>query len=149
MIIDKELKNILKIFAIVAGFIHLKYVFVYFFHGGNYIRNDIFNKLILDTKIFGRRCCSFWPISHFILYGIMTYMFPSKWKEIFVIGLVWEFYELLMSKIIIENTNIINSDSNIQYDNTWWAAEPLDIFFNGLGILLALLIRNGKFCLNV
>tara|TARA_B110000858_G_C17637834_1_gene396606 strand:+ start:208 stop:660 length:453 start_codon:yes stop_codon:yes gene_type:complete len=148
MLIDEKLKNILKICAFLAGFIHLKWLFGYISNRGTYIKSDLFNKLIIDIKLFGRKCCSFWPISHFIFYGILTYMFPSKWKEIFVIGFLWEFYEIIMSKIVIENTDIINNDSNIQYSQTWWAAEPLDIFFNTMGILLALLIRhiqkNGK-----
>lgn len=144
MLIDKELKSILKISIGVAVFIHVISIIV------SFTGYDTFNKLIVDIKLFGRRCCSFWPFSHFIFYGILTYMFPSKWKEIFMIGLLWETYELIMSKLIPKNAITLDSvKSKIQYDETWWFAEPLDIFFNTMGISLALLIRhiqkNGKF----
>lgn len=133
---------VLKIFITVAIFIHVKSVVGYLLSGMNYTRTDVLNKMIVDFELFGRRCCSLWPISHFVLYGIVTYMYPKEWKFIFLIGLVWEIYEWMLSRFFIKNTNVIKSDSNLQYNETWWAAEPLDIFMNTMGIALALLLKS-------
>lgn len=146
--IDKELKGVLKISGGLVLLIHFTWLLLYILGNGKVTVTDKLNKLFVDIKIFGRRCCSLWPITHFIFYGILTYMYPAKWKEIFVLGLLWELYEFIMSKIFIQKTSVISKDSNLQYDETWWAAEPLDVLFNTLGIILALLIRhiqkNGK-----
>ena len=79
--IDKELKSVLKISVGLGLLIHFKVLLMVILGNGKVTETDNLNKLIVDIKIFDRRCCSFWPISHFIFYGILTYMYPANGKK--------------------------------------------------------------------
>ena len=80
-----------------------------------------------------------WGISHFVLYGIMTFIYPKYWLFIFIIGILWELFEYYLEHNLILNCYVLN-DSNIK--QKYWYARYQDIIMNTLGILVALLLKN-------
>ena len=108
--------------------------------------SDVLNKKIVNAPFLGKNCCSTWPISHVVLYAICAYIWPHKWKELFVMGLIWEFIEwvagILQSNSIRPTT--FNSpsehDDSIEYKQ-WWSFKYSDILFNLIGIIIGLCLK--------
>lgn len=141
--------GVYKIYGFTA-FIFIAYVF--FLHITK--TNDFMNKKIIKCDMFGKGCCSSWPISHFILYMILGMLFPDCVLLVIVIGIIWEVIEEMIGYIErktgykIENT--LSSDKT-QYSGTWCRGNPYDILFNIAGFYFGKFIvtMKGKpFCIN-
>lgn len=129
-------------FFTLALTIIMYFCFIYVLSGGNPVYYDLLNRQIVGG-------CSLWPITHVIAYGLITYMHPDRWFEIFIIGCLWEIFEYFMftffsGKIHGKNYYSLtrSSDNKLQYDTVWWSASSKDIIFNTIGISSALLILN-------
>ena len=110
-------------------------------HNKHYIKYDILSKnynftsiKILDNYLNG------WGISHFILYFILAYIYPSEWIFILVCSILWEILEYILSFSVF-NYECKYNNTDVKYNN-WWYAQYEDIVMNILGISLALLIRH-------
>jgi hypothetical protein len=61
---------------------------------------------------------TFWHVTHFVLYFILSYLFPSFYVEFFVICVLWEFIEYF----------------------TFECQDVSDLFFNSTGILTGIAV---------
>lgn len=50
-------------------------------------------------------CFDLWHITHILLYIIIGIIYPDNYLLIFIISIIWEFYEDYMFKYIIKNSN--------------------------------------------
>ena len=106
-----------------------------------YSYSDIVHKDILNAKVFELHyigSCSWWPITHFCSFTIITFFWPECWFVHFVLGLLWEMFEKFY-KIMIENSYKFSrtrkTNQSIEYIN-WWDSSMKDILFNSAGILI-------------
>jgi len=145
----KECYGVYKILPIVILLI-IMYFFVLkiVFGIDNIPGNDFMNRMAFDLKItetlFGEKCCSMWPISHFILYFILGLLFPECDVLVLGLGILWEVFEGVFGTF--EN-KLRNSGSekvkHVEYSNSWWLGSYKDILFNFAGFYTA------KFLLHV
>ena len=77
-----------------------------------------------------------WGISHFILFAIMVYIFPKNWILILIIGIIWEFIEILLSYNKFLNCYLLNYGRK-KYTK-WWYGRYQDIIMNIFGIIFGL-----------
>ncbi len=127
-------------FSIMAYFVILKRIY-----GREFSKHDELNKKVLNAPFLGKNCCSTWPISHFVLYAIVAYVWPDKWKELFALGVAWEFTEGGFGYLQtprdqsprFKNTRM--SDGSIEYEQ-WWSSSYKDVLFNSAGIAAGLLL---------
>ena len=119
---------------IIIYFLVMKYLFK-----KNASAFDPLNKKIINIHIFGKTCCSSWPISHFVSYAIFTYIWPQYIIHIFVLGIVWECVEYLFKLLTTPKGKELkfkrtrNKNNDIEY-TTWWDSSSKDIIFNSMGI---------------
>jgi hypothetical protein len=73
-------------------------------------------------------------LAHFVLYGILTYIYPKEWFFIFMIGVLWEFIEDFFSQLDLKYC--------VGKDYKYWYSRYEDIIMNSLGIAFALIIKN-------
>ena len=111
------------------------------------IQNDFMNVKLFDAPL--ENCCSMWPVSHFILFMILGFIFPSCAVPIISIGILWEIFEVLMSYAgTIKRQATRVTPSNVEYSTNWWAGSFKDIIMNCLGFfvgwLMAKLFRGKK-----
>lgn len=124
-------KNILAIFILIAIIIILIGYLKCNIKTNNF---DILSKnynftnyKLLDNYLNG------WELAHFILYGILTYIYPKEWFFIFMIGILWEFIEEFFSQLDLKYC----FKKNYEY----WYSRYEDIIMNSLGIGTALIIK--------
>jgi hypothetical protein len=105
---------------------------------------DILNKKLFSWKLFGDSCCSFWPISHFILFFILGAIWPGCHILLLLSGILWEIMEEiggrtgdLFYKRIHKGKNKFK---NLEYTR-WWSASFKDIVFNIIGLYLGVGLR--------
>lgn len=79
-----------------------------------------------------------WGISHFILYGVITYIYPKYWLFIFMIGVLWELFEYFLENNPKLNCYVLDDNTIKQ---KYWYARYQDVIMNLLGILTALIIK--------
>jgi len=77
-----------------------------------------------------------WAISHFMYYTILTYLYPEYWMLIFVIGCIWEIYEMFLQSnqpwyVKYIGNCTVTTDSSTK---PWWYGQFEDIIMNTLGI---------------
>ena len=130
------------VFLITGGFI-IGYFYVYLKKFGECaVMADPINKKLFS--IFGFPISS-WPLSHFVVYFLITIIFPSYWIWIICGSILWEGVELFMKEVASEKTlsrtarTRIGSSGEYQY-LTYWESTWEDIIINTLSILIALLI---------
>ena len=125
-------KNILVIFISIAIIIIL---FGYLKCNKRANDFDILNKNYNFTKYsFLDNYLNGWKFAHFLLYGILTYIYPKEWFFIFMIGVLWEFIEEFFSQLDLKYC--------FDKDYKYWYSSYEDIIMNSLGISTALIIKN-------
>ena len=97
----------------------------------NHIIKDPLLKHIPGTKIDG------WSISHFLLFAILGYLFPSKWPYLFGAGALWETMEYFSG----EYPELTKGIGNCSTGEVWWFRQWSDILANSLGIGCGILLR--------
>ena len=109
-------------------------------------KHDILNKKVITAPMLGKNCCSWWPISHFVLFTICAYIWPHKWKDMFVLGVLWEFVEGIIGYLytprneVVRFKNTRSSDGSLEYEQ-WWSSSYKDVYFNSAGIILGLSLK--------
>ncbi len=99
------------------------------------VNSDILNRKVGDMPYL-ENCCSWWPISHFLLFFILGVLFPHCDVLIIGAGIIWELLEMLMSYFFNRQRQPIKSESNVEYSGNWWAGSFKDIVFNIAGFYL-------------
>jgi hypothetical protein len=101
---------------------------------------DVLNKKIFDMPIFGERCCSYWPISHFVFYFILGLFFPQCGLIAMTLGVLWEIFETLFGRVmegVSQNPTPTNDSANVEYNGQWMTGSLKDILFNFAGFYSA------------
>lgn len=137
----------LVILLSVAAAIVLYFGFLITTYGDKASYNDILNIRILPVR--NTTCCSSWPISHFVLFAIMGFLYPQYWLPILAAGVTWEVIEGIINFLHNQGRNhatrSVESSLHVVEYETWWAASNKDIGFNIagqlLGIGIAMLVR--------
>jgi hypothetical protein len=114
--------------------------------------NDIMNQKIFDMRIMGENCCSWWPISHFILFMILGILFPDCDVVIISAGVLWELFEVTWSTLEGSQREELRSKEKIEYSKNWWAGSFKDILFNIAGFYtgkLLVKIRSKRPCIHI
>ena len=140
--------NVMYILFILALAIGVYHTLLILFFKGLYTHNDLLGKMIINSKKLSYtgkllpweeeiyvRCCSIWPLTHFILHLIMGYLFPECWGILLVSGFAWEAVESFIGSLPIhpkldKNNEILEG----QYTKNWWYGNRLDIVANILGL---------------
>ena len=99
---------------------------------------DILNNKIFNLNMFNENCCSWWPVTHFILYLILGIVSPECYLLWIFIGIMWEIIEYYIG--FLDNKNKLDSEkkSNNQYNDKWWTGSINDILFNILGLFIGI-----------
>ena len=125
--------NILKICSIIAIIIHV-FVLIRFFFDKLSINLDIlaFNKQ--NSLIFNG-----WALSHLILYIFIGYYYPDEYLFVFIVSILWEFYEY--------SYMYINFFKNIYYkilktEKMYILGNPYDPLINIIGYYIGSQIIN-------
>lgn len=92
---------------------------------------------------FLEQCCSWWPISHFILFFIIGLLFPGCDYFAILAGIGWELVEVGMYHALNKDRQgVRNLNSNfVEYSESWWAGSFKDIFMNIIGFYTGKIIR--------
>ncbi len=130
-----------KIIFVIVAIIMLHYVAMLVFPN-SYGKIDIVDTRLVNIDISEHtpswinpnlvKCCSIWPVSHFILYTVLGFVAPSCTGLLFTTGILWELFEHGASGFLPNPANL-NPDG--QYSTRWWGANLWDIPANGLGLL--------------
>jgi hypothetical protein len=94
---------------------------------------DPLNKIIVDVPVF-ENCCSWWPISHFMLFFAIGIIFPDCDLIAMVAGILWELFEVVAHRIAsFQRQPVKYQAGKVEYSQSWWAGSMKDIAFNFLG----------------
>ena len=135
-------KNAYRALYILVFLVFSWFIMVRLTAGEDYAKKDPMNNIVFEWNWL-ENCCSMWPISHFIAFAIISFFNPNCEKMLFILGVVWELFEVLMNYIFrgtLIKQPMITGD-NVQYSEIWWAGSFKDIFFNTLGIILGRTLR--------
>lgn len=124
-----------KIFILIIVMI-VFYWFLLLSVNGNEERSvyaDPLNKIVFEAP-FLERCCSWWPISHFILFTVIGFLFPECDVMAILAGIGWELAEVGVYYGIGQNRQGVRkgNTNKIEY-GTWWAGSTKDIVMNIAG----------------
>ena len=139
-------------------FVTVMLIFIYWlilgliFGFDNVPQHDFMNVKMFNLPLF-ENCCSLWPISHFILFLIIGYLYPNCDVVAISGGVLWEVAEVAffyITKRSDRQPTRIADNSRIEYSQNWWMGSFKDIIMNILGFYLGKFLakkRNGeKFC---
>lgn len=103
-------------------------------NNGAIIETDFMNHKVIDLPGL-ENCCSWWPISHFILFLILGILFPECDVLIITAGILWELFEMLMASITASGRQPVRACTGCQleYSDNWWAGSFKDIIMNVAG----------------
>ena len=107
--------------------------------------SDFLNKKIINIELFNKPCCSWWPVSHFILYFILGFLYPDYQFEFIMIGIGWELIEHVsspISKLMRANNENL---TDIEY-TSWVSGSFNDIIFNIIGLYTGIILN--RLCKN-
>lgn len=130
-------------------------IFYFFFLRSSFeekeiVKNDIFNRKIFDIPWL-ENCCSFWPVSHFILFFILGLLFPNCDVPLISLGILWEGFEMFWASVQGSERQWVMENGNIEYSGNWWAGSAKDILFNIAGFYTGKFVSksmNKKICFN-
>lgn len=126
-----------KIFALVVGWILIYWIFLLAYGDGTEkgaVNADILNKIVFKAP-FLENCCSWWPISHFILFSIIGFLFPDCDLMAITAGIGWELVEVgVYHAMGAQRQGVRTSGSqNVEYSGSWMQGSFKDIFMNTAG----------------
>ena len=105
----------------------------------NLVANDFMNQTVF--KLPSGEPISYWPISHFVLFLILGFLFPGCWLLLIVAGILWEVFEMAMGKVMNRSYHhVTRTNGNVQYEQ-WIQGSFMDIFMDIGGIIVGLLLR--------
>lgn len=117
--------GIFIIFMIHAKFLRDKF-------GDRIAEKDFMNKNIGGIPLL--KNISWWPVSHFVMYFILGFMFPYCARGLLTLGMLWEIFESLLGYFNI-NKNLVKPSSLVYQYSSWWAGTVHDLFYNLFGFI--------------
>jgi len=136
-----DLLNLYLVCTLMANIIMLYFLFLRKKFNGKVTTNDALNRKITDIPGLGKNCCSWWPISHFVFFFLLSYKWPQYWLHLVLLGIVWEVYEVVYGKAGSQKKFKKTRVGNKIESENWWSSSAKDILFNGMGILLGTTLR--------
>lgn len=100
-----------------------------------YVGTDVLEKKFIDID-----GCDYWAFTHFTLYMILGYMFPTHFVLFFSVGLGYEVAEYLIGATQNPIKSLGATSDN--GDQSWWYGRYTDIIFNTLGLLTGIFLAN-------
>ena len=79
-----------------------------------------------------------WGMSHFLFYGLLGYLYPSRWVFITIMGIIWELIEMVFKD---HPFYLSKCNYDVNTDKTavgWWYGRWEDIIMNTLGMSLGI-----------
>jgi len=73
--------------------------------------------------------CNGWCISHILYYIVIGYLSPEYWFHMTIIGILFEFFELLLSRLSLFGLN--------RYINSYLISDPIR---NTIGLIIGLIL---------
>lgn len=132
--------GVYRIFLFIVLLICSYWIFLRLMYHDEVVDNDPLNKLVFKAP-FLENCCSWWPISHFVLFFIIGLLYPNCGFVAMTGGILWELIEVIMSGLTRQPRQSIRHDSGaVEYSSNWWAGSFKDIFMNFAGFYSAKLI---------
>lgn len=130
--------------VVVAIMIGLYWVYLRKTYGEKMANNDLMNEKIIDLPWL-ENCCSWWPISHFIFYAILGFLFPNCAVIILGLGILWEVLEVIFGKLVVgsqwKRQALREDDGSIEYSQNWWAGSFKDIIMNTGGFFVGYMLN--------
>lgn len=125
--------GVYKVFFVTTIFIIVYFLLIFFNYGDKLVQNDFMNKVVFNVPG-STTCCSWWPVSHFVLFFILGLLFPECDVPVLVGGVLWELFEtfLSFSKNQPDKHQSISRGNKVEYIN-WWSGSIKDIIFNTMG----------------
>ena len=80
-----------------------------------------------------------WSVTHFLLFMCLGYLFPTEWKFIAGVGLLWEGFEYYVEN---EKPKFLHGIGYCCPERTLWTSKWTDIFVNLLGTSTGILINH-------
>ena len=118
------------IIILIIGVVNLTYYHLYLkLACTNPTQCDFMNKNAFKV---GNTNFSWWPISHFIMYLCLGFLFPNCWPILFLIGIAWEGIEFIGGLLETKKAK----KGNVQYSQKWWAPNVADLILNILGLAM-------------
>ena len=107
---------------------------------------DRMSETVFESEWIGSLCGEnglycYWPLTHFILYLVLGIGCPKIFPYLFLVGIMWELFELIIGKVVLKIKGPRNPDKKTQYGHNWISGKYSDLMFNGLGLLLGVIIR--------
>ena len=134
-------KGVFVILCVIAVFVFLYWIFLMLRHRTtNITPYDTLNREVIRTSYM--RPLSSWPLSHFILFFILGFLYPSCYVLILSLGIVWEGVEVLLSKVFRRSYQGVRSDTGLEYQDNYWAGSFRDIVMNFAGFGLGYAFRS-------
>lgn len=131
-------KNVYIVYFAMFAVIMFYYV-MFLFRDRSPVGRDMFNNIVFeDVPLFGN--LSWWPISHFVMYTVLGFLFPQCYVLILTVGVLWELYEKWFSTVAPRNTAGSQSRAKQEY-STWWDWNWKDVVMNVLGFGFGVLLR--------
>jgi len=131
-------RGIYKLFTVVVIVILFYWFFLLAIKGSNHETAyvDPLNRIVVRVNVL-ENCCSWWPISHFILFFIIGLLFPRGCDLVAIGGgIVWELFEVCAYYTLNMDRQAVRSGSGVQYSGNWWAGSFKDLIFNTMGFYL-------------
>lgn len=108
---------------------------------------DFMNKKVFSVP-WNSNCCSWWPVSHFILYAILGFLFPDCFWWLMLFGVIWECMESVAAMMTNGKRQKLITNEGVQYADSWFQGSVSDVFFNaagfGAGFLLYKLVNSSS-----
>lgn len=124
-------------FTIIILLIGLNAVFITALYGSDQIKDqDVLNVTFYENvPIIGD--FGGWSLSHFIAFFIAGLLFPEMWVLIFILGISWEFFEIVLGMTVEKFLGTSPATkSNRMYDQRWITGNISDIWMNAAGLFL-------------
>ena len=145
--------NMFKIFAVVVALILCYWLLLLNVHGNeeNAVYGDHMNKIVF-TLPYLEACCSWWPISHFVLFGMIGFLYPDCDVMAISAGVAWELVEVgVYYAMGADRQGVRRAGSErVQYSGNWFNGSFKDIFMNVMGFYLGKFLSrnvyNGVWC---
>ena len=108
----------------------------------NVSKKDTLNRKVIDIPWLDN-CCSCWPISHFLVFTLLGFMFPNCDVLIIGAGILWEVVEVLFDWFLQRSHQgmRVGDGSQLEYSGNWWAGSFKDIFADISGFYLGKFYR--------
>lgn len=107
------------------------------------VKYDFLNYEVMHTSFM--RPLSFWPITHFVLFFILGFLFPSCYVLVLSLGVVWEIIEVIFSKVFRTPYQTVRAEAtnySLEYHDNYWAGSFRDIIMNFAGFGLGYAFRS-------